>query len=460
MENHSIAELAKEKGNVAFKAKDYATARSLYSHAVAFDQSNYLYPLNRSFANLKLDRWDEAEADATQTLVLSPRNLKALLRRGIARKELRKWDKARADIQTFIDNGGDPALGAQEVRSIEDAESLSRPEPSSHTSGELDSGLANLNLQDDSSFFTIHTSTAVQDGKGAFASRDIQRGDLIMSEKPIFSIRRGVPEPLKIMSIEVATRRLSPVHLDQFLSLQNAHAECTCFPNPYLLGLFHTNAHGLRDEESSDAGVCPKASRFNHSCSPNAKFSFNSNTGELRIYALGPIPRGEEIFTAYINGNHLYGKPRRLRQAKLRDSHHFTCACSVCSLSEAESKKSDARRVKIDKVWDTIQNVRPRLQGTQVLDDIVEALHLLMQEGYLADTHSFTSYAALVCAHHSDVVSTRYWGGLSYHTRVAEFGEDSTEAAEFRKYPNPRSFPFADADLLRNLMRFDSEYNS
>ncbi|KAF8264520.1 hypothetical protein EI94DRAFT_1805745 [Lactarius quietus] len=54
-QDHSIAELAKEKGNVAFKAKDYATARSLYSHAVASDQSNYLYPLNRSFANLKLD---------------------------------------------------------------------------------------------------------------------------------------------------------------------------------------------------------------------------------------------------------------------------------------------------------------------------------------------------------------------------------------------------------------------
>ena len=40
-------------------------------------------------------RWDEAEADATKTLDLSPRNLKALLRRGRARKELGKWDEAR-----------------------------------------------------------------------------------------------------------------------------------------------------------------------------------------------------------------------------------------------------------------------------------------------------------------------------------------------------------------------------
>ena len=42
-----------------------------------------------------LFRWDEAEADATKTLDLCPRNLKALLRRARARKELEKWDHAR-----------------------------------------------------------------------------------------------------------------------------------------------------------------------------------------------------------------------------------------------------------------------------------------------------------------------------------------------------------------------------
>ena len=78
MDNHSIAKLSKEKvrlhpchgglslaalisptpqGNIAFEAKDYATARSLYSHAMAFGQSNHIYPLNRSQANLKLERY-------------------------------------------------------------------------------------------------------------------------------------------------------------------------------------------------------------------------------------------------------------------------------------------------------------------------------------------------------------------------------------------------------------------
>ena len=44
------------QGNAAFEAKDYTTARSLYTHAMTIDQSNHYYPLNRAMANLKLAR--------------------------------------------------------------------------------------------------------------------------------------------------------------------------------------------------------------------------------------------------------------------------------------------------------------------------------------------------------------------------------------------------------------------
>ncbi|KAF8257081.1 hypothetical protein EI94DRAFT_81602, partial [Lactarius quietus] len=268
-QDHSIAELANEKGNVAFKAEDFATARSLYSRAMAFDRSNPLYPLNRSMANMKLARWGEAEADTTQTLVMSPRNLKALFRRGVSRKELGKWDQAREDIQMFIDNGGDPNLGAQEFKAILDVESLLLPRPSSHTSGDLDSDLTNLHLQDDPSFFTIDASTTVLDGKGAFSSRDIQRGDLILSEKPIFSILIDAQVSRTHVLIDAAVRELSPVHLDEYLSLQNSHAGCSCLPNR-LVGIHNTNAFALSDG-GTVSGICLKASRFNHSCSPNAR---------------------------------------------------------------------------------------------------------------------------------------------------------------------------------------------
>jgi hypothetical protein len=343
-----------------------------------------------------------------------------------------------SDIQMFIDNEGDPTPGAQELKAITDAES-SPSEPLSYTSNDLDSGLANLHLQDDSSPFAIHPSAALQNGEGAFATRDIQRGDLILSEKPIFSTPTDVPEPLKYISIEAAVRDLSPTDLDSYLSLQNSHDKCPCFPNP-LVGIFGTNSFTVAND---DSGICLRASRFNHSCSPNARFSFNSNTGELRIFALGTIPHGEEIFVAYISSRRLYGNPRRSRQAILRTRYHFTCACSICSLPEAESKMSDARRQKVKELWEIAGRFTPA-QGVQCLNVVVEAIRLLQEEGYLADADDFTNEAGPICAFHSDWVSTSYWAGLTYHTRVAEFGEDSPRAAEVRDlHLNPKSFKFA-----------------
>ena len=336
----------------------------------------------------------------------------------------------------FIDNGGNPTIGAQEFKAIADAESSSASEPPSYTSSDLNGGLANLHLEDDSSIFTIHTSAS---SKGAFASRDIRRGDLILSEKPIFSVPNAIPNLSKYISIVASVRNLSPRHLDHFLSLHNSHTECSCFPN-LLLGILATNSFAINDD---DGGICLRASRFNHSCSPNARFSFNFNTGELRIYALGNISPGDEIFVAYISSRGLYGSPRRSRQENLRARYHFTCACFVCSLSEAESKMSDARRVKVNDLWEIIPRFTPT-QGTQRLNVIVEAIHLLREEGYLADADDFTNDAVLVCAYHSDWVSTEYWARLTYQTRVAEFGEDSPRAAEvYGQYLNPKSAPMA-----------------
>jgi len=68
----------------------------------------------------------------------------------------------------------------------------------------------------------------------------------------------------------------------------------------------------------------------------------------------------------------------------------------------------------------------------QRLRVIVEGIHLLKEEGYLADADDFVNDAGIVCAYHSDWVSAKYWAHFTYQTRVAEFGEDSPRAAEVR----------------------------
>ena len=73
----------------------------------------------------------------------------------------------------------------------------------------------------------------------------------------------------------------------------------------------------------------------------------------------------------------------------------------------------------------------------------------------MADADDFTNEAAPTCAFHSDWLSSSYWAGLTYHTRVAEFGEDSPQAAEVRQqYLNPRTFRSAGLGPPMDLTRF------
>ena len=353
-------------------------------------------------------------------------------------------------------------VATQELKAIADAESLPPSSPSRYISNGLENDLANLHLQDDSSssFISVRTSSApgLQNGKGVFATRDIQKGDLVLSEKPIFSIPNSAIGPRRQTAIEAAVRKLSPTHLDNYLSLHNSHNKCSCSFRP-LPGIFNTNVFGVSDSGVPSGGICLKASRFNHSCSPNARFTFNSNTGDLRIYALCTIPCGEELFVGYIDhsllGKPLYGSPRRTRQAALRHHLHFTCECSACSLSEAEVEMSDARRQRIYEVMQSFRGLtldRISSQGVQILHDIVEAVHLLQEEGYWSDKDDFTEEAGPICAFHSDWVSSSYWADLTYNSRVAEFGEDSSQVAEVSKqYLNPKSFATAGLGPAKDL---------
>ncbi|KAF9235174.1 hypothetical protein BU15DRAFT_78271 [Melanogaster broomeanus] len=92
------ARLAKDNGNAAFKAGDYATAIGHYTSAILADNNDPTFFLNRAAAYLKLGKNEDADRDCTKVLALSAGNVKALFRRGQARSALGKLDDARADL--------------------------------------------------------------------------------------------------------------------------------------------------------------------------------------------------------------------------------------------------------------------------------------------------------------------------------------------------------------------------
>ncbi|KAL0696984.1 hypothetical protein Bca4012_064164 [Brassica carinata] len=94
------AEIAKEKGNQAFKEKQWQKAIGLYSEAINFCQ---------------------AEDDCTKALTLDKKNIKAYLRRGTAREMLGNFKEAIDDFSYALvlePNNKRAALSAERLRKV------------------------------------------------------------------------------------------------------------------------------------------------------------------------------------------------------------------------------------------------------------------------------------------------------------------------------------------------------
>ncbi|KAG2250391.1 hypothetical protein Bca52824_080527 [Brassica carinata] len=92
------AEIAKEKGNQAFKEKQWQKAIGMYSEAIKLNDKNGTYYSNRAAAYLELGSFRQAEADCTKALALDKKNIKAYLRRGTAREMLGNFKEAIDDF--------------------------------------------------------------------------------------------------------------------------------------------------------------------------------------------------------------------------------------------------------------------------------------------------------------------------------------------------------------------------
>ncbi|KAJ7567015.1 hypothetical protein O6H91_02G128600 [Diphasiastrum complanatum] len=93
------AEKLKESANVAFQARKYATAISLYTQAIELCNSNAVYWANRAFAHTKLEEYGSAIADATRSIEIDPEYVKGYYRRGAAYLAMGKFNEALKDFR-------------------------------------------------------------------------------------------------------------------------------------------------------------------------------------------------------------------------------------------------------------------------------------------------------------------------------------------------------------------------
>lgn len=93
-------ELAKSRGNSAFKRGDFEMAERYYSQAIRTNDGCPAYFCNRALSRIKLRKFEEAVEDCTRALQIDPVSIKALLRRGHSHLEMGSLGKAVKDFDS------------------------------------------------------------------------------------------------------------------------------------------------------------------------------------------------------------------------------------------------------------------------------------------------------------------------------------------------------------------------
>ncbi|CAO2652075.1 Nn.00g003580.m01.CDS01 [Neocucurbitaria sp. VM-36] len=258
-------------------------------------------------------------------------------------------------------------------------------------------------------------------GYGCFALRAIKRGARILADDPLLV----VPIAAYLRSdIQEAFEKLSPEQQELYFSLHSGHGQDPqAWPSkihptvngserqriqeqhdartgsePSLISIFQTNCM----EWNHGAAVFPNAARFNHSCNPNACFTWNSGIGKETIHIMNDVSKDEEITLSYCDMIH----DKTLRSWELKH-YGFTCDCRACAEDEDDETTfayhSASRRFKLQELERETRFLRGSrlLEGAKQPDFVGKLLQLAalhQQEGdFTARLASVFLDIALIC---------------------------------------------------------------
>ena len=129
-------------------------------------------------------------------------------------------------------------------------------------------------------------------------------------------------------------------------------------------------------EAAGNSAVFSHIARANHSCSPNAVYSWREPTQTQRLHLLADLEPGDEVLVSYIDPR----QPRADRRAILSAQYGFDCACSMCADESADER------------WATFAKLRTelagwparRITGQRALELSQQMIDVCDQQGYLS----------------------------------------------------------------------------
>ncbi|KAH9991316.1 hypothetical protein F4779DRAFT_609683 [Xylariaceae sp. FL0662B] len=205
-------------------------------------------------------------------------------------------------------------------------------------------------------------------GLGVFAIVDIKAGTNILMEPPLLRVEYGVYTRNVRLEPEIAAfDALSEEEKQQYLGLyaradaqqvaevgedlRKPRPDGSVFTDEQIElytrvdAIFFSNDFAMPGRGAYRVdGVFPRASRFNHSCDPNAVYSNDWQPGYWLARASRNIKAGDEVTIPYIP----IVASRERRQITLSSGWGFQCLCDMCEGNEDYEKELEEALASLD----------------------------------------------------------------------------------------------------------------
>ncbi|KAI2469361.1 hypothetical protein F4781DRAFT_220375 [Annulohypoxylon bovei var. microspora] len=366
------------QGNAAVQKRDWAEAEILYTDAIRAAKTaeeEQLAHLNRSLANLHLERSEKALDDAAKgnTSADSPSE-KSLFREAKALYALQKFSPCLEKLLELVRSNPKNSDAWAEIKRVKqrvrEQETGAYQFSSMYKQAEATPPLIDC--------ATYVGSIAIRDspgrGKGVFTTKRVKAGELLLCEKAFGYCYVGEDSPIgqekmtvlinlnsKTMCMggqanlitqivqkiyhnhegaevftdlhhgdyaKVATSEVdgSPV-VDTFLVAKIIQLNCFGSPRSSFKTVMERTSGAKKDSGSSytTCGIWPLASRINHSCVTNCRRSFVGDM--MLVRACEDLEPGAELFHGY---QHLEPNETYAEAQKNLESWGFVCACALC----------------------------------------------------------------------------------------------------------------------------------
>ena len=210
------------------------------------------------------------------------------------------------------------------------------------------------------------SESAKAEGKGMFALRDIDVGEVILKEKSLIKIpeeKYVVEDPNKPVFKEAA----------EFIKKEGSGSDHELFNK--LVGS-NDSEKILRNVFEPQAGILFVTAMINHSCAGNTNYEFDEDENCEIVYAIRPIKQGEEIFHSYVNLSDF--PTRQERQLELFIQKKFKCGCDLCTHKDTDDIDTKLKELKF--MYETLTSLMKQNSYQKQVDVTAERMIELAKE--------------------------------------------------------------------------------